>query len=180
MHNHMEKLPSKLPQRVRKSRFDFIKDWQDDIKFVEDAEFLYKLFQMALKECGLDLTKNVKVLEIGSGNNIFLNYAQKQGVDIVGVEASPRGGGSSLVIARAEQLPFKDGTFDVVLSSAVFDTRSYDQYQDIMLAEISRVLKHKGVYLGNEYEFSSVRKPPIKGLELIPSELEGVVSYKKS
>ena len=40
------------------------------------------------------LAEEVKVLELGSGNAVFLDYMKKQSVDAVGVDVRPRGGKS--------------------------------------------------------------------------------------
>ena len=45
-------------------------------------------------------------------------------------------------------MPFADDTFDVIFSDNVFDNSVYSQDQELMLKEITRVLKHRGVYVG--------------------------------
>src|SRR3990167_7697223 len=107
------------------------------------------LEEMMLKDRGVDL-KKAKVLELGSGNGFFLDYMISQGVDAVGLVIRPRSEGSksSQVIARIEQLPFADESFDVVYSQQIFDSKVYDQNQTMMFREIFRVLKHGGIYFG--------------------------------
>jgi SAM-dependent methyltransferase len=173
----MEQEPKKFPGVVSKFRGGLIKDWQDSIETENDAGLIFRMFQRILKEHGLDLTKNMKVLEVGSGNSVFLDFLKKQGVDIVGADVDFRGGHESpQIIARIEQLPFKDESFDVVLSSAIFDNSVYKQDQDIMIKEIARVLKHGGFYLGNSEWRTNVK--PIEGFDLISKEPAAV--YKKS
>ncbi len=88
----------------------------------------FVVLQSVLGEYGIDLTKCAKVLEVGSGDAEFLDYIREKGVDVVGVDIYPRGSKKSpQVISRIEQLPFPDESFDVVLSSQVFDSRIYDQ-----------------------------------------------------
>lgn len=116
-----------------------------------DARRMFRSFERRFKDFGIGIDlKTSKILEVGSGKSVFLDYLQKQGVDAVGVDARPRGEteGLPIVAARIEQLPFPDETFDVVLSNSVFDTSVYDQDHRLMLEEISRVLRPGGVYAG--------------------------------
>ncbi|MEK6848435.1 MAG: hypothetical protein AABX65_02280, partial [Nanoarchaeota archaeon] len=94
--------PKKFPKVVQRYS-DSSPVGQDVIRTTQDAESLYNGLQQNLLEHGLDLTKNLKVLEVGSGNAVFLDYLKEQGVDAVGVDVKPRGGHESpQVIARIE------------------------------------------------------------------------------
>ena len=103
----MDELPKKFSKEVRNRPHsaartneilgqDFEDDMDDDI-----ASFYYGNIVNILKEQGLDIKKGIKVLEIGSGNAVFLNYLKKQGIDAVGVDARPRGGGVLLKYEHA-------------------------------------------------------------------------------
>jgi len=49
----------------------------------------------------------------------------KQGYNIVGVDGRPRHSGElPIALARIERLPFADGTFDALISSAVLTESS--------------------------------------------------------
>jgi ubiquinone/menaquinone biosynthesis C-methylase UbiE len=175
----MEQEPKKFPGKVKTYLPSGLEseDWQDSIETKDDAGLIFRMFQRILKEHGLDLTKNLKVLEVGSGNSVFLDFLKKQEVDVVGTDVDFRGEHESpQVVARIEQLPFKDESFDVVLSSAIFDNSVYEQDQALMIKEIVRVLKHGGFYLGNNEWRRHVQ--PIKGFDLISDEPATV--YKKS
>lgn len=178
----MDKPPIILPLEVRKAPDipdDLTPNWQENIDSVELAQNIYDLFQEVLKEYGVDLAKNVKVLEVGSGNAILLDYLKKQGVDVVGTDAQPRGTKESpeMVIARIEQLPFPDKSFDVVLSSTVFDDTVYEQDQNLMMQDIARVLKPQGIYLGYGEFYWDVL--PIEGFDRIFSNVY-ITAYRKS
>jgi len=136
-----------MKEEIRKYPVDWPKNWEGDDN--QDAGLRFRAFERKLKKYGVDLLKS-KVLEIGNGNNAFLNYMLEQGVDAIGVDARPRGEKSSTLIAsRIEQLPFRNETFDVVLSvHQVFDSHVYHQDHNAMLDEIRRVLKEHGLYLG--------------------------------
>ncbi len=139
----------------------------------------FQVLEEVLNGQGVNL-KNAKVLEVGSGNSVFLNYLRKEGVSALGVDVRPRGNKESpQVLARIEQLPFPDESFDVIFSSAVFDSSVYKQDQELMLKEIMRVLKHGGIYVRTDTETHLL---PPEGLNLVKDnsifKLETV--YKKS
>ena len=141
----------RLPRYIGK-KSHWIKGWDNNNESPESAEGFYSIFERRARDQGIDLTKNVKVLELGSGNAMLLEYAKSQGVDIVGVEVEPRGKREfPQVIARIEQLPFPDETFEVVISASIFDHSEYEQDQDLMMKDVARVLKHGGIYIGAEY-----------------------------
>lgn len=173
----MDKLPEKFLREVRKpisalepgqKEYVSLKDWDNGMSDRYLASVNYEEVKLILQEFGVDL-KNVKVLEIGSGNAVFLDYLQEHGVNAVGVDARPRGEKKSpQVIARIEQLPFENEQFDVILSRTVFDDRFYDQDHHLMMQEIARVLKHGGMYIGH-IENRRIKAPPIEGLSLVHS-----------
>ena len=100
----------------------------------------------------------------------------------MGVDIFPHGGKESPQVAtRIEQLPFNDGTFNVVVSiGTVFDSSVYVQNQQLMMQEISRVLKQGGVYY-NSFWRRAKGLSPIAVFNEIPkvsNEFRSV--YKKS
>lgn len=69
----------------------------------------------------------------------------------IGVDVRPHGTKESpQVIARIEQLPFPDNSFDVLISNQVFDPLVYHQDHALMMKEIVRVLKRGGIYIALE------------------------------
>ncbi|MFA5936891.1 MAG: class I SAM-dependent methyltransferase [Candidatus Paceibacterota bacterium] len=170
----MEELPKKLQPEDTKKYFS---SWENIINNEDDAKLVFHVFQQALKEYGIDLVKNIKVLEIGSGNAVLLDYLRQQGVDVVGVDMKPHGNKESIQLAYIEQLPFEKESFDVILSNFVFD-RLYTQNRYLMMTEIARVLKSGGIYLGREED---ILIQPINGFNLISNLSEGDLKiYKKS
>ncbi len=96
-----------------------------------------------------------KVLDLGAGVGRHALWLAEQGHAVTAVDAAPEGlaqidafGGSvTTVQARMDDLPFEDGSFDHLLSWNVI----YHGDEDILLrtiAEIRRVLKPGGTYLG--------------------------------
>jgi ubiquinone/menaquinone biosynthesis C-methylase UbiE len=170
--------PRNFPRKIMYSLFKDIRGAFENVG-EKHKELFFEEFQKVLREEGMDLTKNVKVLEVGSGNAAFLDFLRKKGVNVVGIDAEPRGTKDSpQIIGRIEQLPFREESFDVVLSTLVFDSGIYHQDQDFMIREIARVLKHGGVYLGQE---TSNIHASLEGFNKIsyksPMFLQG---YKKS
>lgn len=101
-----------------------------------------------LETTGL-LTRPRKILEIGSGKGYMLRYLAEQGHDVRGVDMDPAaiadsGGGVSIQQGLATQLPFEDGSFDIVLSLDLFE---HVPESDRHLREVRRVLKKDGHYL---------------------------------
>jgi ubiquinone/menaquinone biosynthesis C-methylase UbiE len=134
------------PSDPRFLRFSPVKDWEEGVENESNASLFTRDLREVLEKHNVRLTPNAKVLEIGSGNSIFLNALQKEGYDAVGVDARPRGEKvEDVVAARIEQLPFKDESFELVVALSVFDSTVYKQNQQEMIREIARVLKHGGV-----------------------------------
>jgi ubiquinone/menaquinone biosynthesis C-methylase UbiE len=115
---------------------------------LETNERRLTVLERALQKVGVNLSTHPRVLEIGCGSGRFLEFLASKGINIFGVEARLRGEGCyNTVAARIEQMPFLDSTFDVVLSSVVFDLGAYRQSHRSMLQEIARVLTPTGVYV---------------------------------
>lgn len=176
----MEESPKKFEREVSKIKSSFFgENWEDIIKDEVSARGDFEILEAVLKGQGINL-KNIKVLEVGSGNSVFLDYLRKKGVSAFGVDARPRGNKESpQVLARIEQLPFLAESFDAIFSSAVFDSTVYKQDQDLMLQEIERVLKHGGIYVNAD---TKTRLLPPEGLSLIKdnSIFQLKTVYKKS
>lgn len=159
----------KFPKKITKITTDW--DWEDTDAFFSSR---FSKFKEIIQKEGLSLEKNTKFLEIGSGGGKFLDFSKQNGLNIVGVDARPRGNDrNSQIMARIEQLPFSDESFEAITSNGVFDVGVYDQYPEQMMKEVYRVLKTGGVYVAWE-----PRKIPSKGLSWIEGT-EWPKVYKK-
>jgi len=90
-----------------------------------------------------DLVQNKRVLDIGCGYGRNKPIVEEAGGEWIGVE--PFEGGAHTVIASAEDLPFEDNSFDVVIMDAVLE-----HIPDVGAAfkEVGRVLKPNGIFIG--------------------------------
>jgi|SRR6478735_2775834 len=100
-----------------------------------------------------------KVLDAGCGGGRNLVYFLQNGFDVYGIdpnpnaveqirqlakELAPKLPQQNFKVAPAEDLPFDDATFDLVISSAVLHFATDSNHFDAMLRSIWRVLKPGG------------------------------------
>ena len=122
--------------------------WEETTRNESDAEMTFGKFKKELGTLGITIPQNATVLDIGSGDSVFLRYLKKQKLNAFGLDANPRSEHGGLVtMARIEQMPFSDAQFDFVFSTAVFSSGFYKQKHPEMVKEIARVLKPGGIYV---------------------------------
>lgn len=102
---------------------------------------------------GLELTTSTQVLDLCCGTGLATEILAQYSNQVTGLDASPR----SLATARqklpqvkfvqgwAEQMPFSDQSFDLVLTSTALHEMTPNQLQQI-LCEVYRVLKPGGKF----------------------------------
>ena len=138
-----------------------------------------------MDEEGVPLARS-RVLEIGSGTGALLAEAHGRIREVTGLDIAMRWLHVSrrrfrdrgqtpppLVCACAEHLPFEDGAFDVVVSTA---TLEFTRDASRVLAECARVLRPGGrAYLSTVNRFSLAREPHVAALGrgLAPARLAG-------
>jgi len=103
-----------------------------------------------LKKTGM-LSKNAKILEIGSGKGNMLRYLKNEGCQVTGIDANKeyidfgkKELGVEITMMSGDQLEFNDNSFDIVMS---FDVLEHIPNSDKHLEEVRRVLKPGGYYL---------------------------------
>ena len=98
-------MPKSFSSEVRKDTTEMMgakwaKEWEENIEDERMAETWLDAFEHRLGKLGIEI-KDSKVLEIGSGNSVFLNHLRKKGVDVIGVDARPRGKTEGLPVVAA-------------------------------------------------------------------------------
>ncbi len=102
------------------------------------------------RNLGIDLSeyvsgRNLKILDLGSGGRRGLEKFGKVVYSDISLEMLKQGKLSSGVNLDASSLPFKDESFDVVTSIAMFHHLPTKQDRLNFLKEVRRVLKPRGV-----------------------------------
>lgn len=140
-------------------------------------EFIHKLFARLLP------TKAGCVLDLGAGTGYYLPELDTRAQRIVGIDVSLNmlrenrlfAQASQLnvrqCLAQAEQLPFKDQTFDVILA---MDVLHHLQDPEQALGEIVRTLKINGCFVGLE---PNVLNPVTFLMHLVPWEERRALQY---
>ncbi len=85
-----------------------------------------------------------KILEVGAGSGWLTNYFKNRGDDIVGTDSSPIACEKyHLQEAEVAKLPFRDNTFDLLISISLIEHLPTPETQ-AFLSEAKRVLKNGG------------------------------------
>lgn len=98
--------------------------------------------------------KNKKILDLGCGVGSFANFLYTNGIDVVGfdiiknpIKVGLAEGKVPLLLARGENIPFKDGTFDIILLFDMIEHLWKEKSQEEALLEMNRVLKDDGMII---------------------------------
>jgi 2-polyprenyl-3-methyl-5-hydroxy-6-metoxy-1,4-benzoquinol methylase len=100
------------------------------------------------------LSPDVKVLDVGCGPGIFTEFVIDQGARAAGVDidhslvrtaktrVEQRGAPGHFLVGRVEQLPYRDGVFDICVANSILE---HAQDWRATLQEVTRVLKTGGL-----------------------------------
>lgn len=131
-----------------------------------------------------------KVLDVGCGNGRNLVYFLRNGYEVFGVDPQPNAVETvrelsaalapdnpqeNFMVCPAENLPFTDATFDLVISSAVLHFAKDEQHFDSMLQSMFRVLKPGGYFfarLASDIGIEQLVKPLGNSRHLLPDGSE--------
>lgn len=140
-------------------------DWEN-VPFRHVGWFFDEQTNIAL-EAGFDFKDKV-VLDLGSGSGSFSEEFERLGAQVCQIDIKTGDYNNGRVIARAENLPFRDSSFDFVWAAHFFDARYYNYNENFVLEELVRVLKNGGMLLSvsyspddevlNRFGFSLIRK----------------------
>ena len=131
-----------------------------------------------------------KVLDVGCGSGRNLVYFLRNGYEVFGVDPQPHAVETvkelsaalapdnpqeNFMVCPAENLPFSDATFDLVISSAVLHFAKDEQHFDSMLQSMFRVLKPNGYFfarLASDIGIEQLVKPLGNSRYLLPDGSE--------
>ena len=125
----------------------FSEEWSKKINDSETNKRIRIIYEELLPK---EYLKGKKFLEVGCGLGYFSNKASKIGANVTGIDIGPnlveinkkKTPKGVFKVASASDLPFKDETFDVVLSTEVIE---HVNNQKSALKEMCRVLKKNGI-----------------------------------
>ncbi|MDD2678332.1 MAG: class I SAM-dependent methyltransferase [Candidatus Nanoarchaeia archaeon] len=135
-----------------------------------------------------DFKKNDLILDLGCGTGFSLNVLIKKGFKAVGIDVSfemlAHAKNKGLIVACADMknLPFKDESFDGLISISAIQWEAPENY-GLMLDEIRRVIKNSAIiqfYPKEKAEFECFIKLSEKKFEIVEvfSVGEGVKEKK--
>jgi tellurite methyltransferase len=131
-----------------------------------------------------------KVLDVGCGNGRNLFYFLRNGYEVFGIdpdaqavravkqlstELAPDNPLENFVVCSAENLPYRDATFDLIVCNAVLHFARDEQHFDRMLRSMFRVLKPGGYFfarLASDIGLEALVKPLGNDRYLLPDGAE--------
>jgi tellurite methyltransferase len=131
-----------------------------------------------------------KILDVGCGGGRNLIYFLRNGYEVYGIDPnagaieavkglaeklSPTNAQEAFKVATAEDLPFKDEYFDLVISSAVLHFAKNEAHFEMMLKSMWRVLKPGGYFfarLASDIGIENRVQPLGNGRYLLPDGSE--------
>jgi len=131
-----------------------------------------------------------KVLDVGCGSGRNLFYFLRNGYEVFGVdpdpqaveavkklsaELAPDNPRENFMVCGAENLPYEDATFDLIVCSAVLHFAKDEQHFDVMLQSIFRVLRPDGYFfarLASDIGIETLVKPLGNERYLLPDGSE--------
>jgi len=138
-----------------------------------------------------------KILDAGCGGGRNLVYFLQNGFDVYGIDPNPNAIAAvqqlaqglapnlpqaNFKVAAAEQLPFGDAEFDLVLSSAVLHFAQSKTHFEVMLKEMWRVLKPGGYFfarLASDIGIETLVQPTGNGRYVLPDGSERYLVTKQ-
>jgi tellurite methyltransferase len=131
-----------------------------------------------------------KVLDVGCGSGRNLYYFLRNGYEVFGVDPAPQAVETvkqlsaglapenplkNFIVSAAENLPYADASFDLIICSAVLHFANDEKHFDDMLRSMFRVLKPGGYFfarLASDTGIEDLIKPLGKRRYLLPDGSE--------
>ncbi len=129
----------------------------------------------ALSKCGMNDLPNKRILDVGCGKGgvlrDFIKYGATtqnlHGIDLLPdriEEAKRISPNIDFRCSDAEELPYADENFDIVLSFTVFTSIFDRSMKKNITKEMLRILKPEGIILWYDYFISKPTNPDVKGV----------------
>ena len=131
---------------------------------------LIEPFNVSLRQIGLKMcpaTEGATVLDVGCGTGTHLDLYQRAGCEVFGIDSSSAmlelarnklGQRATLHLGDASQMPYEDGTFDLVIITLTLHEMP-THTRSAVLSEIKRVLLQSGRLLVIDYHIGPIRFP---------------------
>ncbi len=169
----MQKIPEEIYKRINNNIYDVEGDrwWSTDFS-LNLLRTLYNPFRVGyakkIIEQNLNLEpEKISILEVGCGGGILTEEIAKMGFNTTGIDPSVSSLNEAIQHARhtnleikyevasGENLPFRSGSFDVVLCCDVLE-----HVQDLpaVVSEISRVMKSGGIFIYDTFNRTYMSK----------------------
>ncbi|UCD37621.1 MAG: class I SAM-dependent methyltransferase [Fidelibacterota bacterium] len=129
---------------------------------------LFEPLNAGLRQIGLKMwppQAGLSVLDVGCGTGTHLDLYQQAGCQVYGIDSSPAmlemarqklGQHATLDLGDASQLPYPDGTFDLVMITLTLH-EMLPATRTAVLSEIQRVIKKSGRILIIDYHPGPIR-----------------------
>jgi ubiquinone/menaquinone biosynthesis C-methylase UbiE len=134
------------------SSFEFLQDNTVNNNITEHDLMYLKIIDPILEKLS-SKKDNLKLLDLGCGKGKFIDYLKKRykNIEFYGVDPVYHDN-ENLLFGTATKIPFKDYSFDVLLSIEVLQ---HVKHLDLALHEINRVLNSDGyIFIGERNKFS--------------------------
>lgn len=134
-----------------------------------------RVMRQILSQGGFECLNGVRLLEIGCGSGKVLADFRDWGTreeDLVGVdlvperiaEAQQRIPGARFMTTNAEQFPFPDDSFDLVLLSTVFTSILDNDMAHAVARSADRVLRPEGAVVWYDFRFNNPWNANVRGV----------------
>lgn len=123
----------------------------EDYSNTHDGRFVQPMYAALISE--LEEISSGRLLDIGCGNGDFFELIKDKGLELHGVDLAENmvrvarqryGAIAEIILADAENLPYQDGMFDIIICNASFHHYTNPK---AVLAQMRRVLKDNGMVL---------------------------------
>ena len=153
---------------------------------------LFEPLNTDLRQIGIKMLppiKGMSVLDVGCGTGTYLDLYQQAGCEVFGIDSSPAmlqvarqklGDRATLELGDASQMPYSEGTFDLVIVTLVFHEMP-NPTRSTVISESKRVLKENGRMLIIDYHPGPIHFPKgwlFKGLITFIEFMAGWKNFK--